>query len=214
MDETLIVRGGAPEQIRTWLDELAQQARMEQLANRHRSQVEVLTSEALDPQSLPLPLRTRATHAAAIYGRRPSSREPFGFLLVLALIETMPNGILRVEIASDPQFPLKGEEMIWLFRNRFPHTQRGAGGRRTGLLLWINGYRHSDHTGAPVLSCNVWLEEQLSALEDRRQRYRLFRPWLERYRQVRGIEPADPMRSFRAAMQGCERRMKKRKQGG
>jgi hypothetical protein len=65
-----------------------------------------------------------------------------------------------------------------------------------------------------VLSCTVWPEEQLSALEDPRHRYRLFRPWLDRYRQVRGIEPADPMRSFRAAMQGCERRMKKRKQGG
>lgn len=214
MDETWIVQGATAGQIVDWLDELAQLARDEKVENPLRPQTAVAGAAAVEVGRLPLPARSRASHAGAIYARWPSPAEPFGVLLVLALIEEKEAGVLRAEIASDPRFPIAGEEVMWHFRNRFPHCTRGAGGRRTGLLLWINRLARSSHTGAPVLACNVWLEEQLAKVHDERERMRLFRPWMARYRELRGVEPADPMRSFRAAVAGCERRLRARSRGG
>lgn len=210
MDETWIVHGAEAVEVIEWLEHLASLARREQVQNRMRPQAHVAGAAQVAVERLPLPVRSTATHAGAIYARWPSQQEPFGLMHVLALVEATAGQVLRVEIASDPRFPLIGDEVVWHFQNRFPHSVRGAGGRRTRLLMWINRLARSRHTGAPVLACNVWLEEQLAQMADPRDRKQLFRPWLQRYRQLRGVEPADPMRSFRAAVAGCERRLRAR----
>lgn len=213
MDETWVVYDTAPQTILQWLDELVTVARTEQQSNPHRSQQPLAGAGALDLHALPLPVRSHARHAGAIYARLPTPDEPLGYVLLLALIEPVQPEVLRVELATDPRFPLLGDEVRWLFRHRFPHNARGAGGRRTGLLLWINGLSEDRFTGAPVLPCNVWLEEQLAHLPnpaDPEARRRLFTPWLTRYRALRGCDPADPIRSFRAAVQGCEHRLRRR----
>ena len=213
MDETWVLYESEPRQFLAWLDDLATLARAEQRHNRHRPQQPIASSAELNLFELPLPVRSQATHAGAIYARPPSAAEPFGRVLVLALIEAVETGVVRVEIASDPQFPLQGDEILWFLKQRFPRMARGAGGRRTGLLILMNQRAQSNHTGAPVLACNVWLEEQLAHLPnwgDARARRRLFRPWLERYRALRGSEPADPSRSYRAALQGCLHRLRRR----
>ena len=210
MDETWIVHEAKVGEVVAWLSHLAQDARAEQAANPLRSQALIRRAGQLDLLKLPLPVRSQAQTVAGIHTRLPSPGEPFGRLLLLLLIEQVDGATLRVEIATDPAFALRAEEIRWHLLKAFPRALRGAGGRRTGLLLAIN--RDGEHevvrTGAPVLACNIWLEEQLMALgPERRGRHRLFRPWLEQYRQLRGEEPADPMRSFRAAITGCERRL-------
>ncbi len=209
MDDTWIVYETTPHALIDWLHELAAQARAEQRRNPHRSQVRIVATGAVDPFALPLPIRSQADFAGAIYGRLPTPAEPFGHPLLLLLVERVERRMLRVELAGAPEFPLTVDEVRWLLTRRFRHARRGASGRRTGLLLRLQR-AGGERTGAPVLECNVWLEEQLARLASPRDKHKLFRPWLERYRALRGVEPADPLRSFRAAVAGCERRMQRR----
>lgn len=217
MDEIWMVHQATPADVIAWLQNLANLARLEQKGHRYRSRVTVGDAGAVDVAMLPLPTRSRSTDAGAIYARPPSPERPFGELLVLALIAPEPplqsytpgRGIV-VELASDPRFPLMGDEVTWHFTQRFPQLRRLESGRRAGTLLWINRMSRTPSTGAPVLACNLWLEEQLLRLEEPHRRRSLFKPWLERYRAERGTYPADPMRSFRAALAGCERRLHRR----
>ena len=211
MDETWILYDATAQDATGWLGTLAALAHSEQQANPLRSQEAICHVGSLDPIRLPLPVRSHAQAAAAIYARMPTAAEPFGRLLALLLMEEVRGRALRVEIATEPSFALRGDEIRWHLRKHFAHAVRGAGGRRTGLLLAINGPRLAQQvrTGAPVLACNVWLEEQLAGLgKDRPGRRRLFRPWLAQYRLLRGCDPVDPMRSFRAAVAGCEQRLR------
>jgi hypothetical protein len=64
------------------------------------------------------------------------------------------------------------------------------------------------HAGAPPLACNLWLDAQLAA--PHAESRRLYAPWLEQYRALRGHYPADPRRSFRAAVAGSRRRIRRR----
>jgi hypothetical protein len=213
MDETWILHGASIGDVIAWLHALAQRARDEQAAHPLRSQTAICHIGQLDLLKLPLPVRSEAQMAAGIYTRMPSAGEPFGRLLVLLLVEQVEAGALRVEIVTDPAFALRGDEIRWHFQQTFARATRGAGGRRTGLLIAINrpAAQRGVRTGAPVLPCNIWLEEQLAALgPERRGRRRLFRPWLEQYHKLRGVEPADPLRSFRAAVAGCEKRLAQR----
>ncbi len=68
--------------------------------------------------------------------------------------------------------------------------------------------------GAPPLACNSWLEAQLRALPPRISPRVLFPQWIEQYRMVRGVYPVEPDRSFRAAVDGCHRRMRTRRNNG
>ena len=217
MDEIWLVHKATPADVIDWLCSLAHVARAEQGQHRFRSQLPVGEAGAVDIKRLPLPTRSRALAAGAIYARTPGKELPFGEILVLALLAPepplesfVPGRGLVVEVASDPRFPLMGDEVTWHFVKRFPGNKRLEPGRRSGTLLWINRMSKSASTGAPVLACNVWLEEQLLRLEHPSQRRSLFKPWLERYEDVRGVAPADPERSFRAAMRGCELRMRAR----
>ncbi len=213
MDETWILHDVNAQDATEWLCTLAALAQSEQQANPLRSQETICHVGSLDPIRLPLPVRSRAHHAAAIYARLPNATEPFGRLLALLLVEEVAGRTLRVEIATEPSFALRADEIRWHLRTHFAHAVRGAGGRRTGLLLAINGPQaeQKGRTGAPVLACNVWLEEQLAEVgKDRPGRRRLFSQWLTQYRQLRGCDPVDPMRSFRAAVAGCEHRLARR----
>lgn len=58
--------------------------------------------------------------------------------------------------------------------------------------------------GAPVLTCNEWLAEQIRQGADPRT---IKREWLHRHYEMRKYELADPHRSFRAAVDGCLRRL-------
>ena len=64
--------------------------------------------------------------------------------------------------------------------------------------------------GAPPLACNRWLERQLAGAPQSQNANRLYPLWLEQYRALRGGYPADAKRSFRAALQGCRRRLAQR----
>ena len=66
--------------------------------------------------------------------------------------------------------------------------------------------------GAPLLACNVWLEHQIGSLSDPNRYDHLYWPWRERYRALRGHDPADPKRSFLMAVKGCLNRLAARKQ--
>jgi hypothetical protein len=61
--------------------------------------------------------------------------------------------------------------------------------------------------GAPILPCNRWLQEVLRSLPADAPYYWLYKPWLQRYGEMRGFAPADPWRSFRAAVAGCRKRI-------
>jgi hypothetical protein len=65
--------------------------------------------------------------------------------------------------------------------------------------------------GAPPLACNSWLETQLASLPPHTGLRPLYAQWLEQYRAVRGDYPADPQRSFRAAVAGCRARIRRRR---
>jgi hypothetical protein len=70
--------------------------------------------------------------------------------------------------------------------------------------------RRRKHTapGAPPLACNLWLEEEIGRMEGTQRYSHLFKPWLEHYRALRGYYPADPRRSFRAAVKGSLKRLR------
>jgi hypothetical protein len=65
--------------------------------------------------------------------------------------------------------------------------------------------------GAPPLACNVWLEDEIARLgEDAGPPYsHLYEEWLGRYYALRGYYPADPRRSFRAAVASCVNRLRR-----
>lgn len=80
--------------------------------------------------------------------------------------------------------------------------------RHNGLICYEapNG-----HAGAPPLSCNLWLEQEVKRIGivpryDRRYRP-LYAEWLRRYCELRGFAPVDRNRSFRAAVAGALARL-------
>jgi hypothetical protein len=56
--------------------------------------------------------------------------------------------------------------------------------------------------GAPPLACNLWLFEQLGnpIFADAEAAKQLYPAWMEQYRALRGVYPADPRRGFRALL--------------
>lgn len=64
--------------------------------------------------------------------------------------------------------------------------------------------------GAPPLPSTEWLQAQIELLPAACTRpNHLYKPWLARYEQFRGFLPVDPRRGFRAAVQGCLRRLER-----
>lgn len=67
-------------------------------------------------------------------------------------------------------------------------------------------------SGAPQLACNRWLLEQLAnpLFADADSAKQLLYPaWLEQYRALKGVYPADPRRAFRSLLATSRRRRKK-----
>jgi hypothetical protein len=71
--------------------------------------------------------------------------------------------------------------------------------------------RKHPNPGAPPLACNLWLEEEISRMGGNQRYAHLYKPWLEHYRALRGFYPADPRRSFRAAVSGSLKRLRERR---
>ena len=111
---------------------------------------------------------------------------------------TSTTDITELEIRRDETFPLVMEQLIRLLDERFP-------GVRGDMLA----QKRCGKTGAPPLACNVWLEEQLRSLPEPEKYHHLYSAWLAHYVILRGYEPQDPRRSFRAAARGCLRRIRK-----
>ena len=67
-----------------------------------------------------------------------------------------------------------------------------------------------DVVGAPPLACNRWLDAQVAKLGRGQspERELVYQSWLEQYRALRGDTPADPRRSFRAALVAARRRVR------
>lgn len=63
--------------------------------------------------------------------------------------------------------------------------------------------------GAPLLPCNQWLTDQMRQLSTPDAHHALYESWVEQYRAVRGVYPADPRRSFRAAAAAVRRRQRR-----
>lgn len=61
----------------------------------------------------------------------------------------------------------------------------------------------SRRRGRPPLRCNLWLEEQIAALPNRRYFWHLYEEWLQRYISEQGRPPTDPRHSFREAATSC-----------
>lgn len=74
------------------------------------------------------------------------------------------------------------------------------------MLLTRREYCPMSHTrkGAPVLPCNRWLETQLARGH---APHTLRAEWLARHYAYRGWHAADPLRSYRKAVEGCLRRL-------
>lgn len=101
-----------------------------------------------------------------------------------------------LELRRDDAFPLVAEELMERLNKRFP----GASGE-------MLAEKPRERSGAPPLACNVWLEDQLRKLPDPARYHHLYADWLAHYVTLRGYEPLDPRRSFRAAARGCIQRM-------
>jgi hypothetical protein len=96
----------------------------------------------------------------------------------------------EVELRCSAAFPLTVDELADDLHERFS----------VGSAEVLAAPQHTD-AGAPPLACNVWLEEELRRLPDpERQAHGLYEGWLERYIALRGAAPAEPRRSFRAAV--------------
>ena len=68
-----------------------------------------------------------------------------------------------------------------------------------------------EEVGARPLACNRWLDNHMVRMGEAtfaEFSAALYRPWLEQYRALRGDEPADPRRSFRAAVNTARRRLR------
>lgn len=188
MDETWIVYERSPRDFVYWVEDLGKEVGCK--------------SRTIEVQRLDLPNRCNAEHAAILI--HPETR----MKVLLALVEELPGG-LRIEIVTDPTIDgLTTDEMRSRFGKEFRYRV-GAGGRRTGLLMRLNG-RRAEHCGRTILSCNVWLEEKLTFVDDPAERKRLMTPWLKKYREAFGVDPADPSRSFRKAVEGCTKRLAQR----
>lgn len=218
VDEIVIV-DATHEHVLRWLQDLVVLASDEQRKNPLRPQFERLIAARLDPYQLPIYLRSRQKRVFGIYSGARAGASPFVPLLVRVSVEELYPRTLRLELECDPAFPITQGEARWHLVQRFPnHEVVGAPtGPADSALLRPPSHRSrpeeaaepplAARNGAPVLSCNEWLEEQLAQRADAEQRRALYRPWLERYRALRGFYPADPRRSFRAAVAGCLRRL-------
>jgi len=106
----------------------------------------------------------------------------------------------ELEIRRGETFPLMMQQLVRLLGERF-----------SGLRGDVLEQKPSGGPGAPPLACNVWLEEQMRCLPDPKEYHHLYSAWLAHYIVLRGYEPQDPRRSFRAAARGSLRRIRRRR---
>ncbi len=117
-------------------------------------------------------------------------------------VQCLAHNSIVLELRRDEMFPLVALDLLNMLEDRF-----------TGLTGEVLAERPRDGGGAPPLACNVWLENQMSLLQNPEQYHHLYSSWLSQYAKLRGYEPVDPRRSFRAAAQSCLRRIRQKNSG-
>jgi hypothetical protein len=172
----------APQAVHGWLESVAAVA--QEIGNR----AFCVASVDIDPAMPVEPLK---------HHRRYGVFTEAGALVVTADLHCPDAGTTVLALRRDEAFPLVAEELMLRLEERFPGAQ--------GEIL---AERPRTRAGAPPLACNVWLEEQLRLLRDPAQYHHLYTAWLAHYVTLRGYEPLDPRRSFRAAARGCLKRMR------
>jgi len=63
--------------------------------------------------------------------------------------------------------------------------------------------------GAPVQSCNQWLQASLAALANPWDYDHLYNPWMDHYQAENGVPPRDSRRGFKNAVKRCLSRLYK-----
>lgn len=141
----------------------------------------------------------------------PAIRTWRGKIIFMATLEDVNSHFGKlVQIVTDPRFPLRSEVIIGHFNDSFRDALPDRGGMNTALLMHANGYTDSNHYGAPILPCNVWLEEMLAFDYDDLGLLR--EEWRQRYHVTKGLDPVNERRSFMAAVSGCMNRLHKRRE--
>lgn len=175
-----------PNAVRAWLDSAADAA--QQIGERTfcvaSLEMDADASDPSNPDSTP-------------HRRRYGVFNGDGVLVLNAELHRSHEHTTVLELRRDDAFPLIAEELMRRLQDRFP----GAGGEMLAEKPRVRA-------GAPPLACNVWLEEQMRRLPDPARYHHLYATWLEHYVTLRGYEPLDPRRSFRAAARGCLRRLR------
>ena len=130
--------------------------------------------------------------------QKPSQDQP---LLTLVMTPIYPQ-MLQLDIYPAADFPLSAKQIVYDLTTHFR--------RARPLAEDAPAYQaHPGRVGAPPLACNLWLEEQLRRQENPRRYHHLYKPWLEQYYALRGFYPAEPRRSFRAAVASCLGRLRR-----
>lgn len=192
-----------PDRVRTWLESAANMA--EHIGERTFCVASLEIELPAPPASNTGSEEESETQPAAHrQGRMPHQRRygiynGDGVLVLRADLHCPDARTTLLELRRDEAFPLLAEEMMQQLQDRFL-------GARGDLLA----EKPRLHAGAPPLACNVWLEEQLAQLPDPTQYHHLYTTWLAHYVTLRGYEPLDPRRSFRAAARSCLKRLRAR----
>jgi hypothetical protein len=207
-----------------WLTDCIELARQEQALNPLRPQAQRLVSARLEPQHVPYYLRSRADWFVGVYARLPVEAPPLGDPLLIVGGYRLAEERIAIRIYRADGFPLLLHEVAWSLEERFPvdpshpspvpdcwrplrppptpappasaAAPHPGAADSTGVGA---SHPHAGLSGAPVLSCNSWLEAQMASLAHPDRYDHLFAEWLQRYTTLRGAPPADPRRSFRRA---------------
>lgn len=165
------------------------------------------------------PYETVALYLAPCHSLEPHSQEPHNLVGEMAQRTATPHSHRQVpdQVAVAMTYvPLRQarvclELRVWL---PFPATldfilhHLVEYFAQNGVVL--SGVAPSSSSlGAPILPCNQWLTEQLLQISTPGSHRVLYEPWIEQYRAVRGAYPADPRRSFRAAVAAARRRLRR-----
>ena len=182
--------GAAPNAVRAWLESAAAAA---QEVDERRFCVSSLAIDTDAPVASSQHRRRYGIFTDIASGGSGGS----GALVLTADLRCPQADATVLELRRDEGFPLPAQELMRQLQECFPvaHGEILAEQPRT-------------HAGAPPLACNVWLEEQLRLLPDARRYQHLYPAWLAHYTTLRGYQPLDPRRSFRAAVRGCLSRLR------
>lgn len=216
VSELIIVTGATLDNLMDWLESMVAVALQEQAENPLRPQCPVMIPRRIPRGHLPIYARPQGKEILGVYDQLPSKADLFGWLVLIIEVEEKSKGDLHLEISRSDDFPMSMDEIRWSleerFRTRAPPKPTVALRERARSPLEDASAMLADRsnvTGAPPLSCNVWLEQEIRRLPDKDDFNHLYSEWLERYQALKGTPPADPRSSFRAAGKTIVKRLRR-----